>query len=707
MNINNNIIVSFIHYTLPWLLLTLYITASITSRKHKKKQNISLLLQTISTFLILLTFIGDSILFLIYILIKQDWWVAQSTVVLRKPTLDTEETSPLFEQNQTYEDDELSDIKTKYTLNEKSWNKWWEYIKKFTLFFPYIWPTNVLSLKIIIFFCFALLLISRYVNILTPQQLGIITDKLVTNTDNKGNMGLVSSIRSHLWIPINQHAYRNLSVKAFEHIHALSLDFHLSKKTGEIMSALDHGSSINTFFDLIIFQVLPVIIDIFIAIIYFFVNFDAYFALIIMIMTISYIYITIKITEWRTEYRRDMISKHREEYSIKCDSITNYETVKYFNAEYFEFNRHENAVKTYQKAEYNVLSSLNFLNTIQNTIYTIGLLSIAFLSAYKVIKNQTSVGNFVSLLTYMTQLQGPLNYFGRSLQSSFVDAERMLELFNEKPSVSDKPDAIDLKITHGEVIFDNVHFSYDNKKTALKALSFHAKAGTSVALVGESGSGKTTVLRCLFKFFNIHSGTIKIDGQNIHDVKLNSLRKNIGIVPQDTVLFNDTIMFNIRYAKPDASDEEVFEAARMAQIHDKIMTWPDKYDTKVGERGLRLSGGEKQRIAIARTILKNPKIILLDEATSALDTHTERQVQVALKKLTEGRTTICIAHRLSTIISCDLILCMKDGSIVESGTHEELLDQTKKLSKNCLYYSMWQKQIHGDKNSEENDKRDK
>ncbi|KAG5513296.1 hypothetical protein PMAC_001359 [Pneumocystis sp. 'macacae'] len=518
MDINNNIVINFIHYALPWLLLTLYITASVTSKKHiKEKQNISLLLQTISSFLILLTFVGDSILFLIYILIKQNWWIAQSIV---KPTLGIGESSPLFEEDQIYDDDELSFL--------------------------------------------------------------------------QGNMGLISSIRSHLWIPINQHAYRNLSVKAFEHIHTLSLDFHLSKKTGEIMSALDHGS-------------------------------------------------------------------------------------------------------------------LNFLNTVQNAIYTIGLLSIAFLSAYKVVKNQTSVGNFVSLLTYMTQLQGPLNYFGslyRSLQSSLVDAERMLELFNEKPSVFDKPDAIDLKITHGEVIFDNVHFSYDNKKTALKALSFHAKAGTSIALVG-NGSGKTTVLRCLFKFFNIDSGAIKIDGQNIHDVKLSSLRKNIGIVPQDTVLFNDTIMFNIRYAKPDASDEEVFEAARMAQIHNKIMTWPNKYDTRVGERGLRLSGGEKQRIAIARTILKNPKIILLDEATSALDTHTERQVQIALKKLAEGRTTICIAHRLSTIISCDLILCMKDGSIVESGTHEELLDQTKKMSENCLYYSMWQKQIHADKNPEKNDKRDK
>ncbi|KAG4305824.1 hypothetical protein PORY_000734 [Pneumocystis oryctolagi] len=627
--------------------------------------------------------ISYSVITLLRILISLFFFSFCLLTKSKQSTLNSEETTLLFQENQVYEDDELSDIKGKNISDTKElYNTWWGYIKRFTLFFPYIWPKNILSLQIIVFFCFILLLISRYINVLTPYQLGIITDQLITNMDDKGiitdqlitnmddkgniwisvllfmfyrflqgNMGLVSSLRSHLWIPINQYAYKNLSVKAFEHIHSLSLDFHLSKKTGEIMSALDHGSSINTFFEVVIFQVLPVIVDIFIAVIYFFINFDPYFTLIIIVMSISYIYITIKITEWRTEYRRDMVNKHREEYSIKCDSITNYETVKYFNSESFEFNRHEDAVKMYQKAEYNVLSSLNFLNTAQNTIYTIGLLSITFLSAYRVAKNQASVGDFVSLLTYMTQLQGPLNYFGslyRSLQSSLVDAERMLELFNEKPSVLDKPDAVNLKIEHGES--DNVCFSYDKKRYALKALSFHAKAGTSIALVG-NGSGKTTVLRCLFKFFNIDSGTIKIDGQDIHDVKLNSLRKSIGIVPQ----------------------------------------------------GLRLSGGEKQRIAIARTILKDPKIILLDEATSALDTQTERQVQIALKKLMEGRTTICIAHRLSTITSCNLILCMKDGSIIESGTHEELLNLSK-TNKDCLYYSMWQKQIRANKNSEENDK---
>ncbi|EMR08161.1 hypothetical protein PNEG_03336 [Pneumocystis murina B123] len=787
-----NTITDTIHYTFPWLIFMLYIVSSMIPEKHnKQKSDISSLLQTISTFLILLTFIGNSMLILVYILVKQDWWIAQSSVfytltsifswgiifintieikhrisiklnsliiyifqiladtilvfsILSKPfiskweisysiisssrilismffftlcflikqkkSLTNLEDEPLLEQNQIYKDDELLDIKRKGILNDKKLeNTWWNYIKKFYLFFPYLWPKDVLFLQIMIFFCFILLIVSRYINILVPQQLGIVTDKLNAYVDKKeniwisiflfmfyrflqGNMGLLGSIRSYLWIPINQHAYQTLSEKAFEHIHTLSLDFHLSKKTGEIISALDHGSSINTFFEMIIFQVLPVIIDIFVAIIYFFINFDAYFALNVVIMAISYIYATIKITEWRTEYRRDMVNKHRDEYSIKSDSITNYETVKYFNAEPFEFNRHKNAIRTYQKAEFKVLSSLNLLNVVQNVIYTAGLLSITSLSAYKIIKNLTSVGNFVSLLTYMTQLQGPLNYFGslyRSIQSSLVNAERMLELFSEESAVSDNPDAIDIKITQGEVIFDNVSFSYDKRKNALNALSFHAKPGTSIALVGESGSGKTTIFRCLFKFFNIDSGTITIDGQNIHNIKLNSLRKNIGIVPQDTVLFNDTIMFNIRYAKPNASDEEVFQAAQ-------------KYNTKVGERGLRLSGGEKQRIAIARTILKNPKIILLDEATSALDTHTERQVQLALKKLTEGRTTICIAHRLSTITSCDLILCMRDGHIVESGTHNELLAKVEEAGEKGLYYSMWQKQIHANKNSNNN-----
>lgn len=348
------------------------------------------------------------------------------------------------------------------------------------------------------------------------------------------------------------------------------------------------------------------------------------------------------------------------------------------------------------------MTSLNVMNVSQNLIFTFGLLAICLLSAYRVTTGQATVGSFVFLLTYMFQLQGPLNFFGtlyRSLQSNLVNAERMLELFTQNASIKDSDDAKALHLTAGEVRFNHVHFAYDQRKPALKGLNFVAKPGQTVALVGESGAGKTTILRTLFRFYDVNQGSIQIDGQDIRDVKIHSLRESIGVVPQDTVLFNDTIMFNIRYAKPECSDEEVYEAARKAQIHDKIMDWPDKYDSKVGERGLRLSGGEKQRIAIARTILKNPSIILLDEATSALDTTTERQIQAALDELAKGRTTLVIAHRLSTIIGSDLILCLKDGQVVEQGTHEELLKRAEANGGRGEYYSMWQKQIRAEKKS--------
>lgn len=595
---------------------------------------------------------------------------------------------------------------------------WVAYLKKFTIFFPYLWPKTNFYLQFVVVFCFGLLTLARVLNVLVPRQLGIVADELSGDVPAspkhiwgmvllyvlyrflQGNMGVIGALRSWLWIPVGQFTYRSLAVSSFEHVHGLSLDFHIGKKTGEVLSALDKGSAINSFLEQLVFNVLPVIVDLFVAIVYFFVEFDAYFALIVGIMTVTYLYATVKITEWRTGIRRDMVNKSREEYSVKADSITNYETVKYFNAEEWEFRRYEEAVKTYQVAEWKVMTSLNVMNVSQNLIFTFGLLATCLLSAYRVTTGQATVGSFVALLTYMAQLQGPLNFFGtlyRSLQSNLVNAERMLELFTQNASIKDSDDAYTLELKAGEVRFNNVHFAYDQRKPALKGLDFVAKPGQTVALVGESGAGKTTILRTLFRFYDVNSGSIQIDGQDIRDVKIQSLRERIGIVPQDTVLFNDSIMFNIRYAKPGCSDEEVYEAARKAQIHDKILDWPDKYESKVGERGLRLSGGEKQRIAIARTILKDPSIILLDEATSALDTTTERQIQAALDELSRGRTTLVIAHRLSTIIGADLILCLKDGQVVEQGTHEELLKAAEENGGRGEYYSMWQKQIRAEK----------
>jgi ABC-type transport system involved in Fe-S cluster assembly fused permease/ATPase subunit len=326
--------------------------------------------------------------------------------------------------------------------------------------------------------------------------------------------------------------------------------------------------------------------------------------------------------------------------------MVSYETVKYFNAEAYEFNRYREAVQTYQKAEYQVLLSLNIMNVTQNMVFTLGLLITCFIAAYQVTTGQRKVGKFVALLTYMAQLQGPLNFFGtfyRSIQSAMINSERMLELFKEQPTVVDDAEVEQLKACKGEIRFDNVDFFYDRRKPALDHMSFTAPAGTTTALVGESGGGKSTVFRLLFRFYNADSGRILIDGENVRDISIDSFRRHIGVVPQDTVLFNESLMYNLKYANPAVSDEEVYEACRAASIHDKILGFPDGYATKVGERGLRLSGGEKQRVAIARTILKDPRIILLDEATAALDSETEQHIQEALLTLGQGRTMLVIA----------------------------------------------------------------
>lgn len=370
--------------------------------------------------------------------------------------------------------------------------------------------------------------------------------------------------------------------------------------------------------------------------------------------------------------------------------MMSYETVKYFNAETYEFSRFRNAVFDYQKAEYKVLFSLNIMNVSQNLVFTLGLMVTCFIAAYQVTTGQRKVGAFVTLLTYMAQLQQPLNFFGtfyRSIQSAMINSERMLELFKERPTVVDGPTAEDLPSCQGEIRFNEVKFAYDPRRPALDGLSFTCAPGTTTALVGESGGGKSTVFRLLFRFYNLNGGSIQVDGHDVKEITIDSLRHHIGVVPQDTVLFNEDIMYNLKYANPDATDEEVYAACRAASIHEKILDFPDGYSSRVGERGLKLSGGEKQRVAIARTILKNPRIILLDEATAALDTETEQHIQLALDKLSQGRTTLVIAHRLSTITTADQILVLNKGKVVERGTHEEL------LAIKGRYNSMWRKQI--------------
>ncbi|KAJ5997053.1 hypothetical protein N7522_008713 [Penicillium canescens] len=589
---------------------------------------------------------------------------------------------------------------------------WWEYLSGYSLFFPYLWPSKSRRLQLVVMFCFVLLVGQRIVNVLVPYQVSVITDSLTRDDGEEfqvpwlqiclyviyrwlqGNQGLLSSLRSSLWIPVSQYSYMELSTAAFEHVHGLSLEFHLGKKTGEVLSALSKGSSINTFLEQVTFQVVPMLVDLVVAIAFFLVAFDAYYALAVGISTFGYLYVTIRMAQWRAEIRRQMVNASRQEDAVKNDSMVSYETVKYFNAENYEFNRYRGAVGDFQKAEYHVLFSLTLLNTCQNTVFMMGLLVMCFICAFQVSTGQRPVGKFVALLTYMVQLQGPLNFFGtfyRSIQSALINAERLLELFREQPTVVDSPSATPLAMCKGDIKFENVEFAYDARKPALNGLTFHCQPGTTTALVGESGGGKSTVFRLLFRFYNSQNGRIRIDGHDVQDITIDSLRRHIGVVPQDTVLFNETLMYNLKYANQDASDEDVYEACRAASIHDKILAFPDGYNTKVGERGLRLSGGEKQRVAIARTILKNPRVILLDEATAALDTDTEEHIQRALSTLSQGRTMLVIAHRLSTITTADRILVLSEGQVAESGTHEELLAMKGR------YASMWRKQIRAQK----------
>jgi ABC-type transport system involved in Fe-S cluster assembly fused permease/ATPase subunit len=438
-----------------------------------------------------------------------------------------------------------------------------------------------------------------------------------------------------------------LSTASFEHVHSLSLDFHLGKRTGEVLSALSKGNAINNFLEQVTFSMLPMIFDLGVAIVYFGVAFDAYYALVVAIITFSYLYLTIRMARWRSDQRRQMTNLSREEDAVKNDSLTSYETVKYFNAEDYEFERYRKAVSAFQKMEYKVTISLNILNISQNMVFMTGLLVTSFIAAYQVTTGQRDVGDFVTLLTYMGQLQQPLNFFGsfyRSVQSAMISGERLLELFKEQPTVVDDSSAVEMKSCEGQIDFKDVKFSYDKRKPALENLSFTCRPGTTTAFVGESGGGKSTVFRLLFRFYNTQDGSIQLDGSDIKGITIDSLRRHIGVVPQDTILFNETLMYNLKYANQNATDEDIYNACRAASIHDKILAFPDGYETKVGERGLRLSGGEKQRVAIARTIIKNPRIIMLDEATAALDSDTEQNIQEALRTLSEGRTMLVIAY---------------------------------------------------------------
>ncbi|KAI8638402.1 hypothetical protein BD408DRAFT_351925 [Parasitella parasitica] len=626
------------------------------------------------------------------------------------------ETSPLLANRASYgatangSSDSTEVITTsKDAANRSGYHDFWHKIRKVM---PYIWPHNDRKLQNLVVVCFLLMLLGLIINVYTPLQIGRVVDQFNREPETfawaavcayvafkflQGGSGVIQALQNWLWIPIGQFTTREISVKLFAHLHSLSLHYHINRKTGEVLRIVDRGTnSIVQLLSQIVFQIFPALANILIAVVVFSVQFSLPFGVIVFATMSLYLYTTITLTEWRNSFRRKMNELDNFARTKAVDSLLNFETVKYYNAEGFEVRRYDNAIVEYQKADYKNSVSLNVLNLAQNAVITGGLLAGSLLFAYEVSLGKLTPGDFVSFNVYMMQLYTPLHFFGtyyRMIQQNFIDMEKMFDLFDVEETVKDAEGAGSLTVIEGHVKFDNVCFAYDNRQTALNGVSFDIPKGATVALVGPSGGGKSTILRLLFRFYDPNSGHIYIDGQDISQVKQSSLRQNIGVVPQDTVLFNDTIMYNIRYGRNDASDEDVYRAAKAAQIHDKILTFPDGYDTKVGERGLRLSGGEKQRVAIARTILKNPPIILLDEATSALDTTTERFIQEALSDMTKDRTTLVIAHRLSTIVNADLILVVKDGKVVESGSHEALIQGAVSGQNEGIYHEMWQKQL--------------
>ncbi len=498
--------------------------------------------------------------------------------------------------------------------------------------------------------------------------------------------------KEYLFSRVSQRAVRGAAITAFKHLHQLSLKFHLDRQTGGLSRAIERGAKGMEFIlTRATFDVFPLMIEVLLVSGFLWAMFGIEYALITFCTVILYIWFTVQVTEWRMAFRRRMNEADEQAATKAVDSLLNFETVKYFNAEDNEANRYDSSLKRYEDAAVLSRTSLAAVNIGQGCIIAVGLVLMMGLAGLDIKKGELSIGDFVAVNTYLIQLYLPLNFLGfvyREIRQAFVDLERMFGLLDVHPDVDDKPNAPALQINGGAIAFEDVHFAYQDRPI-LKGLSFVVPAGKKVAIVGPSGAGKSTLSRLLFRFYDPQLGTISIDGQNIRDVQQSSLRAVLGVVPQDTVMFNSTIGYNIGYGREDASVQEIEQAAKLASIDEFIAHLPQGYDTLVGERGLKLSGGEKQRVAIARAILKKPSIFLFDEATSALDSRTEREIQASLNAVSKNQTTLVIAHRLSTIVDADQIIVLSDGKIVEQGTHAELLELKS------VYAGMWARQSKG------------
>ena len=578
-------------------------------------------------------------------------------------------------------------------------------LKTIRTLLPYLWPPGAIGLRARVVIALSLLALAKVANVVVPVFYKQVVDVLSGDTAavvavpiallfGYGGARILAQtfgeLRDAVFAKVGQRAVRQAALSTFKHLHRLSLRFHLDRKTGGISRAIERGvRGIEFLLNFMLFNILPTLFEIVLVCGILWSLYSVWYALVTFGTIALYITWTLTVTEWRIKFRRIMNETDSEAHTKAVDSLLNFETVKYFGNEAHEARRFDSALEKYESAAVKSGTSLAMLNIGQGFIIAAGLIAIMTMAGYGVAGGSMSIGDFVLVNTYLIQLYMPLNFLGfvyREIKRSLTDMDQMFSLLAEHAEISDVADAEPLSVNGGEIVFDNVSFAYDERRSVLGGISFTVPAGKSVAIVGPSGAGKSTISRLLFRFYDVTGGHIMIDGQDIREVEQNSLRTAIGMVPQDTVLFNDTVYYNIAYGRPDASPAEVESAARLARIHDFAQSQPDGYQTMVGERGLKLSGGEKQRVAIARTLLKNPRIMLFDEATSALDTHTEREIQASLAEVSADRTTLIIAHRLSTVVDVDEILVLDGGLIVERGNHPRL------LAEGGVYAEMWTRQ---------------
>ena len=572
---------------------------------------------------------------------------------------------------------------------------------------PYLWPRDRFDVRLRVILALVLLVFAKAVINFAPFLYRDAVNALTESGNSPFLLGAVGltvayggarilsrgfeQLRDVVFAVVAQRAFRNLALETFHHIHNLSLRYHISRKTGALSRVIERGvKGLELLLRFILFSIGPLVLELLIIAGIMFFWFDYSYLAVIIIMIAAYVWFTLKVTEWRVKIRKFMNDQDTDANQKAIDSLLNYETVKYFNAEEREAKRYDGALKLYENAALKTAYSLAFLNFGQSLIITAGLIIVMSMAAIGVQNGYLTVGDFVMVNAYMIQITMPLNFLGtvyREIRQGLVDMSEMFDLLEQPAELVDAKSATELKLKGGHISIKNIAFGYDEKRPIIKDVSLEINPGETVAIVGSSGSGKSTIGRLLFRFYDVQKGSIKIDGQDLRDITQTSLHSSIGVVPQDTVLFNDTIYYNIAYGLDNASSSMVENAAKDAQIHDFIMSLPEGYETTVGERGLKLSGGEKQRVGIARTLLKNPPILLLDEATSALDTETEKEIRHALNNASEGRSVLTIAHRLSTIAHADRIIVLEKGSIIEMGNHENL------LLKKGRYYSLWTKQL--------------